>query len=152
MVLRTVFTSAEIFSLGIPRNNLNWRVKILPQILVERKVQRALSVCLVEVGNDRKRSTRTGRYHYAFIEHEKALLLTSNSRCGWLEHFSEGNCGRGWPLEQSPWQLRFPASLSFHFSFLPITVLSPGQMLGPKSECPRTVIVECDNVSTSYAV
>jgi hypothetical protein len=75
MVLRMapgrVYVSRD-FSLGIPRNNLNWRVKILPQILVERKVQRALSVCLVEAGNDRKRSTRTGRYHYAFIEHEKA--------------------------------------------------------------------------------
>ena len=32
---------------------------------------RRLSVYLVEAGKDRKRSPRTGRLHYAFIEHEK---------------------------------------------------------------------------------
>ena len=94
---------------------LNWCVKILPQIWWEWRMQGALAVCPVEAGKI-ENEVHEQEDCIALALNTGKPPLTSTKRCGWLEHFSEENCGRGWLLEQS---LR---TLSIHFSFLSITV------------------------------
>src|SRR5277367_5993004 len=62
----------------------------------------------------------------------ETLFLTSTRRCGWLEHFSEGNCGRRWLY----WNKVF-APFSIHFSFLSITTLLPTKCPDLKANVPQ---------------
>jgi hypothetical protein len=71
---KAMFMSAEISVLASPHYTKQFKLageNTTPDISGKESA-RALSACLVEAGNDRKRSARTRRHHYAFIEHEKA--------------------------------------------------------------------------------
>jgi hypothetical protein len=94
---------------------------------------RRLSVCLVEAGKIENEAQ----------EQEDSITLSLNTRkppsdipiigAGGLSISAKEIAGGGWPLEQALCTCGFLLSISFHFSFLSVTVFLLGQVLGPNS-------------------